>query len=537
MTRAQNSFLNFISGTFAKLLGIILNFIVRSVFIRTLGESYLGIEGLFSNILSMLSLAELGFGSAIVFRLYKPIEENDQPRMRVLMKLYRQVYAIIGWVIVGLGVCLIPFLPRLIRDYDSLAAINLNAVFIFLLYLFNSASSYWFFAYKSAFVDAAQKSYLLTVMGYAVSIASHLAEIIVLVLTHDFVAYLVTIILFSLIRNLIYAQVCDRRFPFLREKTDDRVSRAELKDFFKDCSSLFLYKISNVVIGGSDNIVLSYFLGLRYVVLYANYTSVRVNLSGLLNRFLSAMQASLGSIYTTGNLDWSRLMFRVVHFATCLVYGVGGIGVAVLSNDFIELWLGSRFVVTSFSGAAGTLATPVALLSGLEMFFTGQKYYCSTFRHAMGLFQQLRYRPVIGMLVNLFFSLVLVPFIGIAGCLASTIISSLTVNLIYDPIIIHKHGLKQSPKKYFIRNIQYYVVLGAAGLLCWWLCGLIPLAGVLGFIIHGCVCVAVSGGIFLLCFCRTAEFRFIARNIRNLIPHKAPASGVAVKEDTRDEDA
>ena len=155
----------------------------------------------------------------------------------------------------------------------------------------------------------------------------------------------------------------------------------------------------------------------------------------------------------------------------------------------------------------------------------------------MGLFQQLRYRPVIGMLVNLFFSLVLVPFIGIAGCLASTIISSLTVNLIYDPIIIHKHGLKQSPKKYFIRNIQYYVVLGAAGLLCWWLCGLIPLAGVLGFIIHGCVCVTVSGGIFLLCFCRTAEFRFIARNIRNLIPHKAPASGVAVKEDTRDEDA
>lgn len=271
MSRTKNSILNFITNLGSMLLTVLLNFITRSVFIHTLGSSYLGIEGLFTNILSMLSLAELGFGSAIVFKLYRPIQENDQQRLRVLMKLYKRVYLIIGGVIIVLGLCLLPLLPHLIEDYDSLAALGLNATVIFLIYLFSSASSYWFFGYKTSFVEATQKSYKLTVIGYAISIASSLCQILILVLTGNFILYLLCQILFSVTRNLVYAAVCDKNHPYLKEKTSERVSRTELKEFFKDCSALLLYRVSNVIIGGSDNIVLSSLVGLSTVGLYANY--------------------------------------------------------------------------------------------------------------------------------------------------------------------------------------------------------------------------------------------------------------------------
>ncbi len=518
MTRTQNSIFNFITGIGSTLLVVLLNFITRSVFIKTLGTSYLGIEGLFTNILYMLSLAELGFGSAIVFKLYRPIEEQNHQRIRVLMKLYRQVYRTVGAIIIVLGLCLLPFLPHLIEDYETLAALNLNASVVFLIYLFNSASSYWFFAYKTSFVEANQKSYVLTIVGYAVTIANSLSQILVLYFTRNFVLYVLTQILFSILRNLIFAFICDRRYPYLKEKTAEKVTKEELKDFFKDCSALLLYRISNVIIGGSDNIVMSAMLGLKPVGLYANYFSVKGALQSLLYTFLRAIQASLGNLYTIGNLEWSRLIFRVVNFFTVWLFGVGSIGLAILLNDFITLWIGSELVVTSFTTANGvTVATPVALLAGIETFVTGQKYYCGSFRNAMGLFQELKYRPLFSVIVNLFFSLLLVPHLGMAACLISTIIAALTVNLIVDPIIIYKHALKTSPKKYFLRNILYKIVLISAGLLTWWVCGFIALTGIPGFVVKGILCVLIPSAIFALCFCRTTEFRYLLNTVMTIL--------------------
>lgn len=518
LTRTQNSFLNYATDLLSTVLVIFLNFATRTVFIRYLGKSYLGIEGLFTNILSMLSLAELGFGSAIVFKLYKPIEEKDHHRIQVLLKLYRRVYGVIGAVVVCLGVCLIPLLPKLIKDYATLGELGLNPIVIFLLYLFNTASSYWVFAYKTAFVQANQKTYVLTVIGYAVSIANNVCQILALVFFRNFYVYLIVQISFVILRNLIWAFVCDKRYPFVREKTEDSVSPEERKEFRKDCSALFLYRISNVMIGGSDNIVLSAVLGLHAVALYYNYTTVKSSIDSILYSFLRSIQASLGSIWSTGNLEWSRLIFRVVNLFTVWIYGVGGIGVAVLLNEFITLWVGPDFVVTSWTVNGVTIATPVAILMGIELYTSGQKYYCGSFRNAMGLFQELKYRPLLSVLVNLTFSLLLVPRIGIAGCVVSTIIAALSVNLIVDPLIIHRHALKQSPRQYYLRNLLYKLVMGSAGVLTWFVCGQIPVAGVLGFVIRGVVCVILPSLVFSACFFKTAEYRFLLSSVASLIP-------------------
>ena len=526
MSRTQNSALNFLTSIGATLLVVLLNFITRSVFIAQLGTSYLGIEGLFTNILSVLSLAELGFGSAIVFKLYRPIEEQNYPRIRVLMKFYRQVYFCIGTIIVVLGLCLIPFLPLLIKDYDTLTSLQLQPVLIFLIYLFNSACSYWFFAYKTSFVEANQKSYILTSIGYVVSIVNSLAQIFVLIRTHNFVLYIGVQVFFSIFRNIIYALICDHRYPYLRGKTSDRISKAELRAVLKDCSALLLYRINYAVISTSDSIVTSAFLGLNAVGIYANYVSVKTSVRTLLYTFYSSIQASLGSLYSTGNLQWSRLMFRVVNFFSTCIYSVGAIGLAVMLDEFIgELWLSPDFVVTSWVVNGQTIHTPVALLVGIEAYLAGQTFYCSSFRSAAGLFQQMKFRPVFSILVNLCFSLLLVPRIGIAGCAMSTIISMLTTDLIIDPIIIHKHVLKESPTKYFLRNFLYKIVVVAAGMLTWFVCRQIPLAGVPGFLIRGSLCVLIPLGSLSLCFFRTTEFRFLLNTGKDLLQKRLKSAG------------
>lgn len=502
------------------MLVIVLSFITRSVFIRYLGISFLGIEGIFTNVLSMLSLAELGFGSAIVFKLYKPIEEDDRHRIQVLMKLYRNTYRVIGWVVVALGICLIPVLPHLVKDYYRFSELGLNAVVIFLIYLFNTASSYWFFSYKTAFVQATQKTYLLTILGYAVNVGSSICQILVLVFTQNFVWYIVVQVVFTILRNFLSALICDKRHPYLKEKTSDRVSKAELKEFFKDCSALFLYRVSNVVIGGSDYLVLSSMLGLNAAGLYTNYVSVKSSIQNLLSTFSSSIQASLGSIHAVGNLDWSRLLFRTVNFLTIWLYGIGAIALAILMNDFIYLWLGSDYIVTSWILNGNEISTPIALLIGIELFTTGQGYYCGSFRNATGLFQELKYRPIASIIVNLAVSILLVPYVGIAGCIIGTIVANLTTNLIVDPIILHKHVLKCSSLPYFLRNFLYKIVVIGAGLLTWWVCGLIPLEGIVGFIVRGCVCVIVPCCVFTACFFRTAEFRYLWNTAKTFLPHK-----------------
>lgn len=529
MTRSQNSFLNMVTGLGASLLLLVLDFITRTVFIRTLGTDYLGLEGVFSNILTVLSLADLGFGTAIAYKLYKPIEEGNRRRIQLLMKLYRQVYRIVGCVIAGLGLCLIPFLPYLARDYGRLASLGLNGVCIFLLYLFNTVSSYWFFAYKNAFVQTSQKGYLLTVAGYAVSVCNCLAQILALVYIRSFVAYLLVMIGFALLQNLLNAFICGRRYPYLREKVEGSISREEMRELFGDCSALLMHRVGNVVISSSDVLVLSTMVGLQAVGLYAQYLMVKRQVVSLLKTIVNSVQASLGSLYSVGNLDWSRLAFRVVNFFTVWLFGIGAVGTAVLLDEFITLWIGPGFVVDSWTAGGVTVRTPLALLVGVEVYFIGQSYYLSIFHEIAAAFRYIRFRPIVSAAVSLAFSILLVPHLGCAGCVVGTLISYLTTYLTYDPFMIWRRALKTSPWDYFRRNLLYLSVTLAAGALSWYVCSRIGLDGIGGFIVRGCVCVAMPSAAFVLCFCRTAEFAFLIQTARQILgrylPRLAPKNG------------
>lgn len=248
-SRTKNSSLNLASTFGQQLLNMALRFAVRTVFVYTLGKSYLGINGLFADILSMLSLAEFGFDAAIGYKLYRPLVERDERAIRMYLKFFKQVYRVVSGVILGLGLLLIPALPMLIKDYDRLGELGINAVLIYVIYLLQSVSSYLFFAYRSAVIKADQKSYILNVVSGLVDIVMSLVQIAILLIWHNYIAYIMALIGFNIVRNLISARIATARYPDYFAGETDALPRQEIKEIFKDCSALFVFKVDNVKIG------------------------------------------------------------------------------------------------------------------------------------------------------------------------------------------------------------------------------------------------------------------------------------------------
>ena len=241
-SRTKNSIRNLVTGIGSNILLTVIRFACRTVLISTLGSAYLGINGLFSDILTMLSLSELGIDTAINFKLYKPLAENDTPRLRALMKFYKSAYRVIGIVILLLGLCLIPFLPTLIKDYDSVKALGINPLLIFCLFLAQTVSSYLFFAFKTSLLKADQQEYIISLVGLISQVVLNICQIVTLILFKDFILYTCLAIVFSVITNLVSTVITKVKYKSVFEKSDDKMSKAEVKDLFKDLGATFIYK-------------------------------------------------------------------------------------------------------------------------------------------------------------------------------------------------------------------------------------------------------------------------------------------------------
>lgn len=461
-SRTQNTIYNFISSIGGQLLTIVMQFAVRTVFIHTLGKSYLGISGLFSNILSMLSLAELGVGSAILYKLYDPIEQKDEKRIAMLMGFYKTAYRVIGLAVAVIGVCLIPFLPMLIKDADQLDALHLKLPLIFCLYLLNSVSSYLFFAYKSAIIKANQKEYCITMVGYVTTIVGGIVQIVLLKQFCNFTVYLFVQIAQNIILNVICGRMADRMYPYINAKPVPKLPFSEIKEVFKDCGALFLYKINAVVMKATDNLVLSAFMGLDMVALYSNYYIFYTIISNLLNRLFNAVSHSIGSLHASKSDAHEYEVFEIVMLIAGILGGTAFVGIFCCSNELIGQWIGGSWVIEQ----------PFPFLMGMELFTLAVRAALAKYRSAMGLFRQSKYRPVVGMLINLVVSLIGVKVWGICGVLVGTLAADWITFMWLDPLIVHKYGFegKYSLKRYFFKFARNFAVALGVGFLDYWIC-------------------------------------------------------------------
>ena len=501
-SRTTNTLYNFTSSIGGQFLTILMNFFTRTVFIATLGKSYLGINGLFSNILSVLSLAEFGVGSAILFKLYEPISKQDYHRIKVLMKFYKSAYRIIGIAVAAVGICLIPFLPMLINDYHKLQILHINAPLIFCLFLFKTVSSYLFFAYRSAIIQANQKEYLLNVISYVFTVGAGIVQIICLYLFHDYLIYVVISILQVIGQNIACAILSDRMYPFIKEPTEDKLSRSEVIDIVKDCGALFLYKLNNVVLKATDNIVISVFLGLEVVGEYSNYYIFYTTINTLFAKVYNSVSHSLGNLHTGTDRKHEYQIFESVMLITAILGGTAFIGILVCADELVYSWIGEEWL----------LAQPFSFLMGLELYTLAFRIALSKYRTTMGLFQQAKWRPLFGMIINLFVSVALVRYWGICGVLVGTIIADWTTMMWFDPIIIHKYGFEKAipVKRYFAKFVRYFLIVSFVGVIDNLLCAHFFIGHKwLSVLIHALICGVTVPGALIVLNLRTEEGRYV----------------------------
>lgn len=497
-SRTRNTITNIASSFGGRLLKTILTFVVRTVFIQALGKSYLGVNGIFTSILNMLSLAELGFGATIVYHLYKPLAVRDNDRIRTLIKFYKYTYRVIGFVILFLGICLIPLLPVLIRDYDTMEPLGINAVLIFVIYLLQSAASYLFFAYRQTVIEADQKKYIIDLAECGKTILEALLQLFSLIVLKSFLLYTLSTLVSIIIYNFTIGFIARRLYPDFFSKEGGNLSREEIISLFKDCSAMFLYKSESVVLKATDNMVLSAFIGLGTVGLYSSYLLIINACKGFLDRFYVSVKHSMGNLYATESVEKKFRYFEIMNFLTFILYGTAAVGLITCCDDLIRVWIGDAYVI----------AFPFSVLLGVEILFDGLIRNLTQIRNISGAFRQLWYRPVISIVVNIVSSIILVQYMGINGVIIGTIFAQLFVGMIVDPYVVMNYCFKKYKTigYYYLKNLGFLLVLICACFLNLLSCRIIlPAHTWSSVIVHAIIVGITVPAVFFLVYIKTPE--------------------------------
>ena len=307
-TRTNHVIKNSWYGLGNKIITLIAAFVVRTLFIKKLGTEYLGVEGLFSNILSLLSLAELGVGNVLTFSLYKPIAENNEEKINSLLNFYKKLYYLIAIFVAIVGVLTIPFLKYIVNSSFSIS----DVLKYYLFYLANSVISYIAVRYTTL-IRAEQEQYIIDIISSLVKIITSVIQIIILIMFNSFIWYLITMLFSTLLQNIIASKVAKKRYKI--KNIGGIISKEEKSKIFKSVKSTFLYKIGVVIINATDNILISIFVGTISVGFYSNYTLIVNQINSLVAILCTAIIASIGNMSAQKNIEQSNKVFnRLIFF-------------------------------------------------------------------------------------------------------------------------------------------------------------------------------------------------------------------------------
>ena len=494
MSRTKNSIINLACSLGGQILGLLANFISRIFFIKILGSEYLGLNGLFTNVLTLLSLSELGIGTAITYSLYKPLADKDEEKCKMLMQLYKKIYTIIGIVIFILGVVLIPVLPYLINDMpDNINNINL----IYMLFVLNTAVSY-LCSYKRNLIIADQKIYITNLYHYAFYILLNIVQIIYLVITKEYIGFLVLQVLSTFLENVFISKKADKMYPYLKEKDKIPLDKKTKKELVTNTKALMLHKVGGVVVNSTDNILISAFVGLKAVGLYSNYYVVIAALNLVYTQIYSSLTASVGNLCTGKDTEKEYNVFKKINFLTFWIYCFSAICLVTLFNPFITIWLGKDYL----------FGIGVVLVLAVNFYITGMRKSVLTFKEATGLFKNDQYKCIVEALINLVASIALALKFGVVGIFIGTLISSITACVGVEAYVLFKNEFKKSTKYYFKDYFKYLLITIILGLITYFTCNLVTGNIYLVFIIKTLICLSIPNLILLVLFRKTEEFNY-----------------------------
>jgi O-antigen/teichoic acid export membrane protein len=502
-SRSTNSIRNITVAFASNFCTTLLKFFLQTVFIKILGAEYLGVNGLFTNILTVLSFAELGIGNAIIFSMYKPIAENNIDKIKSLMKLYKVAYRFIGIFVFIAGLLLVPFLNFIVTDVPN---IKESIISIYILFLINTSISY-FFSYKKSIITANQKDFIVTINNLFFFLIRGILQIIFLVITKNYIMYLIIQIICTFLENYIISNKANHMYPYLNDKNVDDLSKNEKDDIFKNVKSLVVYKFGSVILNGTDNIIVSSMLGTSLVGILSNYSLIINAISGIINNALSGFTASIGNLNAVASIQKKKSIYNQLFLISYWIYSTLFMGLILLLNPFIEIWVGVSYC---FDSLTVFIISFNFLIDGLR--FTGY-----TYRNTMGLFKKGKYAPIIAAFLNILLSIILGLHFGIFGILLATLISRVLTTVWYDPYLVYKYKFNESPMNFYIKYISYLIILAVIYFINARVIELICVAGLIGFIIKGFVIVILTNLLLLIIFNRNKDFIMIRLRLINII--------------------
>ena len=496
MGRVQSAAKNIAFGYIGNLTTQLLGFILRTVFINYLGDTLNGINDLYTGILSVLSLAELGVGTALNYSLYGPVARKDYEKIKSYMQLYKKAYRVIGLVIAVIGLAISPFLPYLVKQPQGVSVRDLTLYYF--IFLFNTVSTY-FVAYKYSLAYAEQKNYIQTNTITITKMITVTLQIAVIIITRNFYLYLLTAAAVELIQKIFISWYLNRLYPYLKDKNVKKLSKEETGEVVTKTKALVFHKVGDVARLQTDSMIISAFINVTLVGFVGNYNMILNSVANFVNIIFNSVLSSFGNLIATESKEKQYNVFKVYRFFACWIYGFSAVGFFLLLTPFIVIWQGPEKVL-----AAGAVACIL-----IDYYFKGDRIVLSNFKTAAGVFEQDKYLALIQGVVNLILSIVLVQKIGLVGIYIGTIVSGLIAN-ITKPFIIYKVCFEKSVKTYFLDSVKYLAVLGGILVL---LTGIkqfiMPQVTVLSFIVMFMVICVVFNGIFLLLFGRTQEFGYL----------------------------
>lgn len=433
--RKKYSIINATSGIVTKIGSLILGFICRTIFINELGYEHLGINGLFSNILTLLSLSELGFGSSIIYLLYKAEAENDIYKKNCLLTFYAKIYNIIGCFIILMGIALTPILQWLIKD-NNFDIEYLRKVFI--LQILNSAISY-FFSYRSSLIFVNQKDYILKLVSFGSNLGCNLIQIIALRYHTSYYLYLIIQLLFTFVNNMIIYILSKKMYPEIKIGKSYQLDKETFKEIRSKVSALLCHNISGFVTNGTDNIIISKLIGIIEVGLYSNYNMVVSGILGMLDAAMKGVTASLGNFMAKASTEEVYKVYKKIDFIFYSINALCTTCLCVLLRKFIILWIGQESIFPRF----------VEIILVANFYISVQRKAIFTVRNVGGLFSNDKNAALVKPIINLIISVFLAYSVGISGVFIGTLVSGIIVDVLWMPYMVYK--------RYFQRNFIEYV--------------------------------------------------------------------------------
>lgn len=500
--RFFNSLKNASVAWISQILLILIKFITRTFFIFYLSEEYLGLNGLFSNVLSMLSLAELGVGSAIIYSLYKPISEKNEEDIAAIMNLYKKVYILIGIFILVAGFSLAPFLDFFIKDVPDIPYIQI----FYLLYVLNTAISY-FFSYKSSFVTANQKNYVVILNRLLFNILMNVCQIILLVITQDFMLYLILQVVFTFLENFTISMIANKQYPILKRRNKVRLKDSIKNEIIKNTGAMVFHKVGSVIVFSSSNLILSKMVGLISVGIYSNYSMIITAVDGVLQQMFNSLVATIGNLRINSSVEKQKDIYNMILFINFILYSFFSVCLLNLLNPFIRIWIGEKYVFPAY----------IVFILVINFYLTGMRKATSIFKDAYGLFWQNKFMPLYESVINIICSVFLTWKLGIIGVFFGTMISSILTCVWIEPYVLFKYGFKDSIFSFFKKYVVYLLALAILFIVSIISNLFITGSGFLYLVLRLCICIIVQTVVCLLLFYKSREFNLVKKYIQNFL--------------------